>query len=186
MASDRQIVANRRNARRSTGPRSDAGKRRSSLNSFRHGLAAGITAYPEHAKQIETLARKIVGKTTDVITFECARTIAQTEFDFAQIRRVKVALISRVMAFGEVETPSPFRSPSEIKRFFKAIDHGLIIPIRVETPAMPTTQPERFAEAVRRTLPELVRLERYERRAASRRDRALLAVCNSQDSTINR
>jgi hypothetical protein len=40
MASDNQINANRENARSSTGPRTDAGKWASSLNSFRHGLTA--------------------------------------------------------------------------------------------------------------------------------------------------
>jgi len=40
MATARQIAANRLNARRSTGPRSLAGKRRSRRNALRHGLGA--------------------------------------------------------------------------------------------------------------------------------------------------
>jgi hypothetical protein len=40
-------------------------------------------------------------------------------------------------------------------------------------PAMPTEEPARTAEAVRRALPELVRLNRYESRAIARRDRAV-------------
>jgi hypothetical protein len=39
MASPAKIAANRRNARRSTGPRSAAGKARARRNAFRHGLA---------------------------------------------------------------------------------------------------------------------------------------------------
>src|SRR6266567_3577909 len=38
---------------------------------------------------------------------------------------------------------------------------------------MPLLEPERSAEAVRRSLPELVKLDRYEHRASSRRDRAI-------------
>ena len=38
MASRRQIEANRRNARKSTGPKSRAGKRRASNNAIRHGF----------------------------------------------------------------------------------------------------------------------------------------------------
>src|SRR4051794_13489448 len=38
MASARQIAANRRNAARSTGPRTSAGKARSRRNALRHGL----------------------------------------------------------------------------------------------------------------------------------------------------
>jgi transposase len=40
MTSFRQIEANRRNALRSTGPKTEAGKRRSRRNAFRHGLTA--------------------------------------------------------------------------------------------------------------------------------------------------
>ena len=40
MVTLKQIEANRRNALRSTGPRSEEGKRRSRCNAVRHGLAA--------------------------------------------------------------------------------------------------------------------------------------------------
>ena len=40
MTSFRQFEANRRNALRSTGPRTEDGKRRSRLNAVRHGLTA--------------------------------------------------------------------------------------------------------------------------------------------------
>jgi hypothetical protein len=40
MTSLRQIAANRRNASKSTGPRTDEGKHRSSRNAVRHGLTA--------------------------------------------------------------------------------------------------------------------------------------------------
>jgi hypothetical protein len=43
-------------------------------------------------------------------------------------------------------------------------------------PAMPAQEPERTAEAVRRMLPELIKLTRYEARAATRRDRAIRAL----------
>jgi len=42
MTSFRQIEANRLNARRGTGPKSDAGKRRSRRNALRHGLTAEV------------------------------------------------------------------------------------------------------------------------------------------------
>jgi hypothetical protein len=40
MATDRQTAANRENAKKSTGPRTEPGKRRSRRNAFRHGLTA--------------------------------------------------------------------------------------------------------------------------------------------------
>ena len=40
MATDKQIAANRENAKKSTGPRTEPGKRRSRRNAYRHGLTA--------------------------------------------------------------------------------------------------------------------------------------------------
>jgi hypothetical protein len=40
MATDKQIIANQKNARYSTGPRTESGKRRSRRNAIRHGLTA--------------------------------------------------------------------------------------------------------------------------------------------------
>jgi hypothetical protein len=179
MASHRQIAANRRNARRSTGPHSAAGRKRSSWNSFRHGLTAGVAAAAERIKYIERLTRKIAGASTDIVTLEYARTLAQAEFDLAQIRRAKVALISRLMAFGELDKPDESQSPSYVKLFLRGLKRGeCILPERVEAPATPTTEPERTAEAIRRALPELIKLDRYKRRAVARRDRAVRSIVN--------
>ena len=46
MTSLKQIEANRRNAENSTGPRSKAGKQRSSRNAIRHGLTAETVIEP--------------------------------------------------------------------------------------------------------------------------------------------
>ena len=174
MATARQIAANRHNARRSSGPRSGEGKRRSSQNAYRHGLSAGVNGHVESVKDIEALASQIAGNSTDVVVLECARTMAQAEFDLARIRRLKVALVSRVMAFGEFEPPATFQSLREINRFCKGFDRGeLILPERSKPRAMPTTEPERSAEAIRHALPELMRLNRYERHAAARRAQAM-------------
>ena len=171
MATEKQIAANRQNARRSSGPRSGEGKRRSGQNAYRHGLSAGVNAHGEYVKDIEALASQIAGNSTDVVVLECARTMAQAEFDLARIRRLKVALVSRVMAFGEFESPATL---CEINQFFKGFDRGeLVLPERSKPPAMPTTEPERSAEAIRRALPELMRLNRYERHAAARRAQAM-------------
>src|SRR5262245_60256773 len=40
MATEKQIVANQQNAKHSTGPRTESGKRRSRRNAIRHGLTA--------------------------------------------------------------------------------------------------------------------------------------------------
>lgn len=51
MATDKQIAANRRNALVSTGPRSLAGKQKSSQNSLKHGLTAARALLPGESEE---------------------------------------------------------------------------------------------------------------------------------------
>src|SRR5688572_7233527 len=46
VVSERKRAANRANARRSTGPKTEAGKARSAMNALRHGLAARASLLP--------------------------------------------------------------------------------------------------------------------------------------------
>jgi hypothetical protein len=47
-------------------------------------------------------------------------------------------------------------------------------------------KPERTAEAIRRALPELVKFDRYESRAAARRDRAVLEIFKKSSYKSNK
>jgi hypothetical protein len=56
MASQKQIEANKANAKKSTGPKTEAGKLRSSMNAVTHGLTAtSILIRGESAEDFETL-----------------------------------------------------------------------------------------------------------------------------------
>src|SRR5262245_52515446 len=176
MASEKQIAANRRNARKSTGPRSRAGKGRASQNAYRHGLNLSIASSAEFANRLDGLARKIAGNTKDATILERARTVAEAHLDLTRVRRTKVALIARVLAFGDLTPSQPF-SAAEAIRCLKALERGLVtsMPESIDPSAtMPAHEPDRTGEALRRVLPELMMLERYERRASARRDRAVL------------
>ena len=171
MASERQIAASRRNARKSTGPRSGAGRKRASRNAYRHGLTLSITSTAAFAKQLDKLARKIAGNTDDAITLDCALQIAQAELELARVRRAKVGLIERASAFGELDPPQLTRAG--FIRLLNAVLRDRDIESIDASATMPSQEPDRSAEAVRRVLPELRKLERYERRAAAQRERAV-------------
>ncbi len=54
MATQKQIAANRRNAKKSTGPKTIAGRTRTKVNALKHGLtAAQITIFDEHPEDFE-------------------------------------------------------------------------------------------------------------------------------------
>lgn len=61
MATDKQIAANRRNAKKSTGPKTEDGKLRSRQNAFRHGLTAQtVISLNEKADEYAELEALIV------------------------------------------------------------------------------------------------------------------------------
>jgi hypothetical protein len=58
MTSVAQIEANRRNAKKSTGPRTDAGKNGSRFNALKHAMAARLPVLPgEDASDFENKMR---------------------------------------------------------------------------------------------------------------------------------
>jgi hypothetical protein len=177
MATERQIAANRLNARKSTGPRSEGAKKRASRNAYRHGLSLSLTSSAAIAKRLDVLARKIAGNSKNVIILEHARAAAQAELDLERVRQVRVALIERVSAFGSLNTSQVFGSTPQGGRYLQSKLSGRSPPaMPPRNEPMPTEEPELIAEAVRRALPELAKLDRYETRAVVRRDRAIKQI----------
>ena len=175
MATDRQIAANRRNASLSTGPRSRSGRKRAGGNATVHGLTANLLSNAALAEQVEKLAREIAGSTDNAILLQYARGVAYAEIDLARVRRIKVALIERASAVGTLDGPL-FNDVGGVKKILDVIMGGEP-PRRINPLAtMPSGEIERIAEAVRRALPELAKLDRYELRAAARRDKAIRQI----------
>ncbi len=88
--SERKRAANRANARKSTGPRTAAGKARVARNALRHGLSRPAGPDPAVAGAIETFARELCGLAAGAAAAgEAADPALQWQFDLA--RRIAVA-----------------------------------------------------------------------------------------------
>lgn len=97
MTSARQQRANQENARRSTGPKSAAGKVRSSRNSYRHGLSTPIWADRELAAEAEVLARELAGPGASPELLKAARPVAEAELDLVRVRQLRQELLDRAV-----------------------------------------------------------------------------------------
>jgi hypothetical protein len=135
MTSDRKIESNRKNAQKSTGPRSEVGQRRSRRNALRYGLAIAIGSDPSFSDDIKRLAGALAQDTSGRNIGEFAHQAAEAEIDLLRIRKLRASLFNAVL--GNPET--------------KLDDHSQLDE-------------------------ELAKLERYERRAFSRRKHALRAM----------
>ena len=186
MPSERQIAANRANARKSSGPRSASGKKRASRNALKHGLNTPLSGAAV-TREIDALARQIAGDPKDRRRMAVARDAAEAQLDLARVQRVGVAFIERTAAVGRLAQRKLFRTIRDETAWMAltclGVRLGKIQPkCAVDPlPAMPTEEPARTTEAVRRALPELLRLNRYERRAAARRDRAIRRLMQGED-----
>ena len=87
-----QIEANRRNAQQSTGPRTEIGKKTSSLNALRHGLTSRIVVLPtEDLAAYKTFSAEFL---TDLapVTFaerQFAQTIIDTQWRLNRVRTLE-------------------------------------------------------------------------------------------------
>lgn len=139
VTSDRKISTNRANAKKSTGPRTKVGRQTSARNAFRHGLAVAVSTQSCFSKDIEVLARSLVGKGKPVTDF--ARAIAETEIDLRRIRKMRALHLAPIIGSPD----APLAAYARLTQDFRT-------------------------------------LERYERRANSRRKRALTALMSSKNS----
>ena len=150
MTSPAKIAANRRNARRSTGPRSAAGKARARRNAFRHGLATPASLDHAAMDRIDNLVDALTRDFRSQLEFQLATVAAEAQAEIERVRQTKVTLVNRASA--------------------QLRDEG----------ARLLSAGERAALAFAGKTEILMACERYERRAISRRNRALRALAKLQ------
>jgi len=98
MATPAQIAANRRNALKSTGPRTAAGKAASSRNSLRHGLAARAAAVPgEDPADLARFRAELMAALAprDAREEWLAETVVEAAWRLRRVWRAEAALFNR-------------------------------------------------------------------------------------------
>jgi hypothetical protein len=123
MTSERKIAANRRNARKSTGPRTRSGKARVSRNALRHGLDRAVFDHGHQPEKVERIARLIAGDASGRMRYEQAVIIAESSLLIARIRAFRVKAIERFRERME----SPFFPGSPLPQEIDGLarQHGL-------------------------------------------------------------
>jgi len=142
MTSAKAIAANRRNAQRSTGPRTAEGKRKvAANNALRHGLAISV---PDAAMSatVARIAEVLAGPGAAPGKLALVMPIAEAQAEVLRARNMRVA------------------------------------PLNLAAASL--SGPDSQAEAIYQSLETLTRLDRYERRAMARRNRALCDLRNFQ------
>ena len=72
MATEAQIKANQENAKKSTGPLTEEGKQRSSINAMKHGIFSTIPLLPgENLEQFKLLEEEIIKAYQPTDAMEC-------------------------------------------------------------------------------------------------------------------
>jgi hypothetical protein len=102
MASEKQIKANRENAKRSTGPKSLAGRLKSSRNAMRHGLSIPLAADPPAGTQAYKLSELLTPEGASPLQRITALEMALAQSQLLRVAAVRKALLAKL----DLQSPS--------------------------------------------------------------------------------
>ena len=94
MATEKQIAANRANAKRSTGPKTAAGRSKSSRNAHRHGLSCPLQLDPVASAKAGAIAHRLVGEQASEERLNSAAEFALAQLELLRIRTARAELMA--------------------------------------------------------------------------------------------
>ena len=176
MTINHKIKANRANAQASTGPKTADGRARAARNALRHALSLPVCSNPALSEEVETLAREIAGPGANAETQDLARQVAEAQIDLRRVRYARHKLLSDALADPHYDS---WRGKREKMAFLRSLlrKYGPDQPVENLEAFMNSTPqgPHKFATILSQEAKQLLAMDRYERRALSRRKSAIRA-----------
>jgi len=176
LTSDRKIKANRVNARASTGPQTAQGRARAARNALRHALNLPLFSNPLLSAEVDALAREIAGPDTNAETQELARQIAEAQIDLRRVRYARHQLLSDALSDQYYDSLANVRMKFKvIRRLLQGKGPDMSIETLEEFVTSTPQGPHKFTTILSQEAKQLLAMDRYERRALSRRKFAIRA-----------
>jgi hypothetical protein len=172
MISSRKLKANRSNARASTGPRTPTGKACAARNARKHGLSVPIMADASLAAEVKILARQIAGEGANDRVQVLAAAVAEAQIDILRIRRARYELIAAARFDSEQLLPEDW--DIELARHW-GCPKRVRIPRSLKREIEKEVEEELWGPTLADSVARLAAMDRYERRALSRRKFAIRA-----------
>lgn len=96
MATEKQIAANCANGKRSTGPKTLAGKTKSSRNAYRHGFSCPMRFDPVTSAKADAIAHALVGEEPNAEKLRSAEEFARAQLELLRIRSARTELLEKI------------------------------------------------------------------------------------------